>query len=92
MAGQAAGAMTPSEQPVAGAAAGRRWMDAGWTPWERILRGCPELPIDEDLAKTDKEIALRLFFRPLRGLPKMARLGGMRGGFMRVVGGPTVRL
>ena len=56
MAGQAAGAMTPSEQPVAGAAAGRRWMDAGWTPWERILRGCPVLPMDEDLAKTDKKI------------------------------------
>ena len=28
----------------------------------RILRGCPVLPMDEDLAKTDKEIALRLFF------------------------------
>ena len=38
MAEQAAGAIAPSEKPVAGAAAGRRLAAAGWTPLGKQLR------------------------------------------------------
>ena len=38
VAGQAAGAIAPSEKPVAGAAAGRRRAAAGWTPLGKHLR------------------------------------------------------
>ena len=38
VAGQAAGAIAPSEKPVAGAAAGRRLAAAGWTPLGKDLR------------------------------------------------------
>ena len=38
LAGQAAGAMTLSEKPVDGAAAGRRLAAAGWTPRGKLLR------------------------------------------------------